>query len=114
MRSGSMDYIEELCIGKRIMRLRKTLGYSRRQVAKLAGISEKFLFEIEVQNKGFSIDTLIGIGRALGVSCDYILFGKSIVGDENDILNIIRKFEPCTLQKVGEILEIIYTIKKDN
>ena len=71
--------------GKRIMNLRKKIGFTREELAELAGISSKFLYEIEVGSKGFSAKTLSGLANALGVSCDYILLGI----DEGDSLSDI-------------------------
>lgn len=61
--------------GKRVMELRIKLGLTREKLAEQAGISSKFLYEIEVGTKGFSGKTLGGLANALDVSCDYILLG---------------------------------------
>lgn len=44
--------------GNRIRALRENRGYTREQLAEMADISSKFLYEIEVGNKGFSARTL--------------------------------------------------------
>ena len=44
--------------GKRIRTIRKERGYSRNQLAEKAGISSKFLYEIEQGRKKFSAETL--------------------------------------------------------
>ena len=56
--------------GERIMILRGERGYTREQLAELADISEKFLYEIEMGKKGFSATTLMNICDALEVSLD--------------------------------------------
>ena len=48
-----MKEIKNKCIGYRIMELRLDRGYSRERLAERAGISSKFLFEIERNGRGF-------------------------------------------------------------
>ncbi len=101
-------------IGSRIMELRKDKGYSREQLSEIAGISAKFLYDIEVKKVGFSADTLKGLSHGLEVSTDYILFGRSGFSYEAEIADTIGKFEPCTLKKVRELLQIAYEIAHNN
>lgn len=44
--------------GNRIRYLRERQHYTREQLAEMADISPKFLYEIESGQKGFSADTL--------------------------------------------------------
>lgn len=62
-------------IGERISSERKVRKYSREYLAGNAGISTKFLYEIEVGKKGCSASILLDICDALGVDCAYILTG---------------------------------------
>ncbi|MCM1236396.1 MAG: helix-turn-helix domain-containing protein [Ruminococcus flavefaciens] len=62
-----------LTAGERIKLLRIERGYNRKQLAERAGISEKFLYEIEMKKKGFSAKTLSKLSEALEVSLDYIM-----------------------------------------
>ena len=45
--------------GNRIRYLREKQHYTREQLAEMADISPKFLYEIESGQKGFSADTLL-------------------------------------------------------
>ncbi len=69
--------VDELYVeaGKRIRKLRKSLGYSEEELSATVGITRKFLYEVETGKSGFSADKLFKIARALGVGCDYILMG---------------------------------------
>ena len=58
------------------MQLRTDRKYTREQLACLADMSEQFLYEIEMNKKGFSADTLMKLSHALEVSMDYIMLGK--------------------------------------
>ena len=62
--------------GRRIKALRERNGLTREQLAELADISSKHLYEIEIMGKGFSSKTLVGLAKGLEVSCDYVLLGK--------------------------------------
>ena len=60
-------------VGSKIKQQRLERKITREQLARLADISDKFLYDIEVGNKGMSADTLYRIGIALGVSIDWLL-----------------------------------------
>ena len=92
------------------MNLRMDRGYSRECLAELAGISSKFLFEIEQRAKGFSANTLISLADALGVSSDYIMKGHNNIKCEEKIAETLGKFEPDSLRKIEELLDIAYAI----
>ncbi|MDR0307949.1 MAG: helix-turn-helix domain-containing protein [Chitinispirillales bacterium] len=62
-------------IGKRIKEKRISSGLTREQLAGMARISDKFLYDIEVGNKGMSAETLYRIKTALDVSADWMLMG---------------------------------------
>ena len=67
-------------IGKRIRELRVKSGLSRDKFAAKVDISDKFLYDIEVGNKGISADTLCRISDVLGVSADWLLRGTEFEG----------------------------------
>jgi len=60
-------------IGARIKKKRLEIGYTREKFAVMADISDKFLYDLEVGNKGMSAETLYKISRTLGVSTDWLL-----------------------------------------
>ena len=62
-------------VGLRVAILRENLGFSREVLSGLAGISSKFLYEIECGKKGMSAYTLHNLARVLGVSADFLLTG---------------------------------------
>ena len=96
--------------GERIMLLRKDRRYSRGQLSNLAGISEKFLYEIEMGKKGFSAQTLTRIADALEVSLDYIMLGEGSRRYEDEIIATIKMFKPNTLKMVYCLLKDAYEI----
>lgn len=91
--------------GKRIAKIRFAKKLTREQVAKKAGISVKFLYEIENGRKGFNAAILYGISEALDVSCDFIC-GKEFDKEHNEeyLNDIISMFSKEDIPKVVTIL----------
>ena len=100
-------------VGERIMILRNERGYTRKTLAELAGISSKFLYEIETGKKGFSAITLMNLSKALEVSLDYIMTGTGSRKYNSEIAAAIEKFKPDTLEQVDRILKAAYEISKE-
>lgn len=70
-----MDHSYLLSFGERIRCKRNHLGFTREYVAEKLDISLRFYQMIERGEKSVSLETLIGLGRVLNVSVDYLLFG---------------------------------------
>lgn len=64
--------------GQRIQKLRRERGYTNEVLAEKAGISSRFLSDIERGEKGISTETLQGISTALRVTTDYLLYGSEL------------------------------------
>ena len=63
-------------IGARIREQRNFMGLTREQFSEKLDISERFLTDIELGNRGMSFKTLIRTCNILDISSDYILMGK--------------------------------------
>lgn len=100
----------EITVGERIMILRTERQYSREQLAELADISAKFLYEIEVNKKGFSSSTLVRLADALEVSLDYVMLGRGSRKYDDEIITTLEKFRPNTLHSVDRLLKEVYEI----
>lgn len=95
--------------GERIRFIRKTRGITRDSLAEKAGISSKFLYEIEQGKKRFSAEALCRIAEVLDVSCDYIMFGKlGQVVDETGITEVIALFDNDQQRKLIPILQQLH------
>ncbi len=71
------DLAEQRKIGQRIRLARKSKRLTLEQVAEAAETSVQFLTQLE---KGEQSMTMVKLGRlatALGVSCDYLIFGRA-------------------------------------
>lgn len=109
-----MDNAKEESVGTRIYLLRSGKGYSREYLSERAGISSKFLYEIEIKGKGFSAQTLGKLARALDVTTDYILYGEGNVQYDQKIAATIEQFKPDTLETVKKLLEIACELAKSD
>lgn len=96
------------------MQLRTDRRYTREQLAYLADISEKFLYEIEMNKKGFSAETLMKLSHALEVSMDYIMLGKGSRKYDDEIVATLEQFKSNTLEMVDRLLKAAYEISKES
>lgn len=109
-----MNDAKELTAGMRIKKLRLEKRYTSEQLAYLADISDKFLYEIESGKKGFSAVTLMKLSKALNVSMDYIMAGKDMKSSEDGIVATLEQFKPNTLENVERLIKIAYELTKIN
>lgn len=98
--------------GQRIRNLREMYGYTREELAENADISSKFLYEIEMGNKGFSADTLYRISQALSVNSDYILTGINQSKSINELTNTLSLFDDSQVNNMIQLLEKMFKISK--
>ena len=84
-----MEGTDPKVIGNRILECRKKLKYSREKLAEAADVSNSFLAEVEHGTKNFSVPVLARLCKALGVSADYLLFGRENAPDTSGILQIL-------------------------
>ena len=94
-------------IGFRIRTLREKKKLTRDMLADKVGISTKFLYEIEMGKKGFSVDILYRISRELSISSDYLLTGTEGSKIPGKIVDIIECFSPYQMGHLQEVLKHI-------
>lgn len=101
----SKIYVES---GIRILECRRKKKLTRDTLASAAGISSKFLYEIENGHTGYSVAVLQKLADALEVECDYILFGQANRPhyDEN-LVKALSAFDEESLPKVVRVLNIL-------
>lgn len=63
-------------VGDRIKKRRNELGWTQDVLAEKAGISKSFLSDLENSKRSVGADTLLDIGRVLGLSLDYLMTGE--------------------------------------
>jgi len=95
-------------VGSRIKQLREKLGLSQSELAHRAGVAQSTLSYLESGIKSPSIDTLLQICDALGVSISELL-GKEI--DDRipehirPLLSHIKNLTPDQAQKLAEFIK---------
>ena len=98
-------------IGARIKEKRKNLKYTRETLAELVDISPQFLANLESGKKGMSFITLKKLCQCLGVSCDYIILGKTPDCPQSRITelisNIDEQYTPLVESMLGNLIQII-------
>ena len=96
--------------GARILKCRTDKKLSRNSLAKAAGISSKFLYEIESGHTGFTVGVLERLANALRVDSDYILHGRLARQNcDEDLIKAISAFDEEKLQKL-DLEPVIYDL----
>lgn len=103
-------------IGGWIRKCRENLGYSRETLAEKADLASSFLGTIELGAGSFTAESLVKICHALGVSADYVLFGKEKQGDLSNVNAMLSGLDPEYIPYVEEMLrsyiKAITSVKK--
>jgi transcriptional regulator with XRE-family HTH domain len=64
-------------VGERVKSRRLELGLSQDALAEKAGISKSFLSDLENGRRSIGAETLLDLGRAMGVSLDFLMTGEA-------------------------------------
>lgn len=97
---------EQSNIGRRIKELRLLRGYTREELAEMVDVTARFVYDIELGNKGMSLATLTSLSKALNAPTDYILFGnESTCSPLNPELSIL--LESCPKDKLNHLNELV-------
>ena len=91
-------------IGNRIYERRKQMGFTQEYVAEKANLSHQFFSCVENGKKNMRAESIVKLSMALGVSCDYLLMGKS---NANDMDNILKPAEGLSEKQIKHLEEII-------
>ncbi|MDO4302410.1 MAG: helix-turn-helix transcriptional regulator [Bacillota bacterium] len=103
-RGKSISYPD---IGLRIRTLREANSYTRDAFAEKIDISTKFLYEIELGKKGFSVEILYKISKALSTSCDYLLMGSESSKISAKTIDVLECFDAEQLSRVQSLLKLV-------
>jgi transcriptional regulator with XRE-family HTH domain len=74
-------------VGDRVKQRRLELGLSQDALAERAGISKSFLSDLETGKRSVGAETLLDLGRAMGVSLDFLMTGEGS-GDQKPEVQI--------------------------
>ena len=93
----------------RIRKAREQLGYTREIFAEKLDVSVSYLAEVERGRTGISVKMLIKICDVLGLSADYVLFGKERDSDSlllDKIHRVDSKYMPLLEKTIAELLAL--------
>lgn len=82
-----MDYVD---LGRRIRKQRTQLGWTQEALAERINVSTSFVGHVERGTRKASLETLVSMANALGVSLDYLMAGSlntSVIGPMPQSLN---------------------------
>ena len=88
----------------RIRKAREEMGYTREKFAEKLDVSVSYLAELERGRTGISVKMLIKVCNVLGLSADYVLFGKERTEDELR-LDAIRRIDEKYLPLLDKVIE---------
>ena len=91
-------------MGDRIRKHRELLGYTRENLSERLNVSTKFCADIELGNKGMSIETLCKLSKELFISTDYILFGNNNSALDEELTTLVKK---CKKEHIPYLKNII-------
>ena len=90
-------------IGKRITEIRIRMNMSKNEFARLIGMKNQYLGDVERGKKGLTIEKVINICNLTGVTADYILFGV-----ENkfkyDLQNVLSNYSSTEIETAKVIV----------
>lgn len=90
-------------IGQRVRDNRELLHMTREALAEKADISVSFLQQIESGNQNMTTNTLYKLCPALGVSADYLIFGRA-AADEDNISRLLSGTDPVRRRELEQLL----------
>lgn len=97
-------------VGQRIKELREAAGLSINQLARLAGIGQSTLSYIEMGQRTPTVDTLLLICKALGITP--VEFFKGYQFDiPPDLRQLLREAESLTPEQRKKLVEFIRSMK---
>ena len=97
---------ERLLFGERIRNRRNTLNLTQDYIAEKAGIGIRFYQDLERGEKGVSLNTLIGLSKALDFSIDYLLLGDLSYSLKNPMTDILNELSQQQRTDALTILQI--------
>lgn len=101
--------------GRNIKFYREKAGYSREKLAELAGVSPRFIADVESGVVGVSLTTLKNVCQALGISADRILWNDTdqCPGLDEKVSHLEQKYVDAISEIVQKQIELISEITMD-
>ena len=98
-------------IGKRIQEVRKQQEMTQAELAALTDMSDSYISYIETAKKQASLESLVRISNALGITVDELLSGNQLHNPTDYQTDIDLLMEECSLLERRFIYELISVAK---
>ncbi|MGJ4927311.1 helix-turn-helix transcriptional regulator [Bradyrhizobium sp. HKCCYLS2038] len=100
--AAETDFLDQL--GQRVRRMRGLAGMSRKVLAEVSGISERYIAQLESGKGNVSIVLLRRIANAINAPLDDIIPGGEPSPDWPVIRDLLKKASPSQIAQVKELL----------
>lgn len=98
-------------IGKRIKEVRMQRSITQADLAEMTGMSDSYISYIETAKKQASLESLIQISNALGITVDELLCGNQLYNPTDYQTDIDLLMDDCSLLERSFIFELISVAK---
>ena len=105
-------YVDFMLIGRRVKELRKNLYVTQAQLAEMTDLSISYISHIETAQKKASLESLVRIADALGVTVDELLNGNQLNNPTEYQTDIDLVMADCTPPEKWLMYEIIQATKE--
>lgn len=98
-------------IGKRVTEIRTKMQMSKNEFARLIGMKNQYLGDVERGKKGLTVERIVNICNITGVTADYILFGVENKFKSN-VQKILSNYSKNEIDKSFDILKDLAFLSK--
>jgi transcriptional regulator with XRE-family HTH domain len=92
-------------LGEKLLRIRKEKGVSSSKLEILSGVNQSTISRIETNTQSPTIDTLLKLCEALGISIIDLFDSENLPADMYNLINTAKQLTPTQRQKVTEMLQ---------
>lgn len=104
-------HVDFMLIGRRVKEIRKQLCITQAQLAEMTDLSISYISHIETAQKKASLESLVRIADALGITVDEILNGNQLNNPTEYQTDIDLIMADCTQPEKRLMYEIIQATK---
>lgn len=101
-----------IIIGRRVKESRLQKGISQADLAEQIDMSVSYISRIETAEKQASLEALVRIANALGITVDHLLNGNQINDPAEYLADMVQLMEGCSRYEKRVIYEIALAAKK--
>jgi len=95
-------------VGKILREQRERLNLTREKLCEFVEISPTFLSEVERGKKGLSLDMFVKLCNGLGLSADYVLWGKEELEDVSSAAAMLARLDREYVPLAEDMLRAFY------